>query len=256
MKKGNRNVFMNILMIIGILCLIYFVMYIVLVDLTNLFTLFWLIAGSGCIALRGLIKYTERNSITIPTAVKWVAITLFVAAMLVLVMVEIIIIRYGAAPPSAGADYVLVLGCQVKGTNPSYALTKRLDAAYDYLMDNPDTQVILSGGQGPGEDITEAHAMAEYLKKKGFPESRMLLEDKSQNTDENIRYSMKLMESPEASVVLVTNHFHVFRGVGVAEKQGLSNVEGLGAPTKWYTVPNQYVREAFAVLKYKLWGQI
>lgn len=256
MKKGNRNVFMNILMIIGIICIVYFVMYMVLVDLTNLFTFFWLIAGIGCIVLRGLIKYTERNSITIPPAVKGVVGILFGVALLVLVVVEVIIIRYGTATPSAGADYVLVLGCQVKGTNPSYALTKRLDAAYDYLMDNPDTPVILSGGQGLGEDVTEAHAMAEYLKKKGLPESRMFLEDKSQNTDESIRYSMELMESPDATVVLVTNHFHVFRGVGVAKKQGLSNVEGLGAPTKWYTVPNQYMREGFAVIKYKLWGQI
>ena len=256
MKKGNRNVFMNILMIIGIFCFVYFVMYIVLVDLTNLFTFFWLAAGIGCMVLRCLLRYVERNSVIIPPAVKWVAGILFGMAALVFVVVEGIIIRYGTAEPFPGADYVLVLGCQVKGTTPTYALTKRLDAAYDYLMDNPDTLVILSGGQGPGEDVTEAHAMAEYLKKKGFPETRMLLEDKSQNTDENIRYSMKLMEGPDADVVLVTNHFHVFRGVGVARKQGLTNVEGLGAPTKWYTVPNQYVREAFAVLKYKLWGQI
>lgn len=256
MKKGSRHVFMNLLMIIGILCLVYFVMYIALVDLTNLFTFFWLIAGIGCIVLRGLLRYTERNEVTIPAAVRWTAGILFGAAVLVFLVVEIIIIRYGAAAPSAGADYVLVLGCQVKGTNPTYALAKRLDAAYDYLMDNPDSLVILSGGQGPGEDITEAHAMAEYLKKKGFPESRMLLEDKSQNTDENIRYSMELMESPDRTVVLVTNHFHVFRGVGVAKKQGLTNVEGLGASAKWYTVPNQYMREGFAVIKYKLWGQI
>lgn len=256
MKKGYRHITMNILMIIGILCVVYFVMYIVLVDLTNLFTYFWLIAGIGCIILRGLLIHMERNAIVLPARIKWTIRILACVAALVFVVVETIIIRYGATVPSPGADYVLVLGCQVKGTNPTYALTKRLDAAYDYLMDNPDTMVILSGGQGPGEDVTEAHAMAEYLTKKGFPETRMLLEDKSQNTDENIRYSMKLMESPNAAVVLVTNHFHVFRGVGVARKQGLTNVEGLGASTKWYTVPNQYVREAFAVLKYKLWGQI
>lgn len=243
-------------MIIGVLCLIYFVMYIVLVDLTNLFTYFWLITGIGCILLRGVMLHMERNAIVLPAQIKWMIRILLCVALLVFVVTEAAIIRYGAAAPSPGSDYVLVLGCQVKGKKPSYALTKRLDAAYDYLVDNPDTLVILSGGQGPGEDITEADAMAEYLKKKGFPQDRMLLEAQSQNTDENIRYSMELMESPEASVVLVTNHFHVLRGVGVAKKQGLSNVEGLGAPTKWYTVPNQYVREAFAVLKYKLCGQI
>jgi len=78
----------------------------------------------------------------------------------------------------------------------------------------------------------------------------------SANTYENIKYSKELMGSPEDSVVLVTNHFHVYRGVGVAKKQGLTNVEGLGAPSKWYTVPNLYLREAFAVIKYILCGQI
>lgn len=256
MKKGSKHVIMNILMIIGILCFVYFVMYMVLVDLTNRFTFFWLILGIGCMAFRSLIRYMEHNSVSIPTTVKWVVGILFGVAVLVFVVVEAIIICYGAASPPAEADYVLVLGCQVKGTNPSYALVKRLDAAYDYLMDNSETMVILSGGQGFGEDIAEAHAMAEYLKKKGLPESRMLLEDKSQNTDENIRNGMELMERQDASVVLVTSRFHVFRSVGVAKKQGLTNVEGLGAPTKWYTIPNQYIREGFAVLKYKLWGQI
>lgn len=256
MKKGKLYMLTNIILIIGILCLIYFVMYAVFVDLTNIFTYFWLAAGVGLIVLRQVIVYIKMNQIRIPAAVKWIAGVCFLLVFLVLAVTEGVIIGYGAAKPSKGADYVLVLGAQVKGTNPTYALAKRLDVAYEYLADNPDTLVILSGGKGPGEDVTEAYAMKEYLKKKGIEENRMLLEEQSANTYENIKYSKELMGSPEASVVLVTNHFHVYRGVGVAKKQGLTNVEGLGAPSKWYTVPNLYLREAFAVIKYILCGQI
>lgn len=256
MRKGKLYMLTNIILIIGILCLIYFVMYAVFIDLTNIFTYFWLAAGVGLIVLRQVIIYIKMNQIRIPAAVKWIAGIGFLLVFLVLAVTEGVIIGYGAAKPSKGADYVLVLGAQVKGRNPTYALAKRLDVAYEYLADNPDTLVILSGGKGPGEDVTEAYAMKEYLKKKGIEEDRMLLEEQSANTYENIKYSKELMGSPEDSVVLVTNHFHVYRGVGVAKKQGLTNVEGLGAPSKWYTVPNLYLREAFAVIKYILCGQI
>lgn len=256
MRKGKLYMLMNILLIIGILCLIYFLIYAVFADLTNIFTYFWLAVGIGLIVLRQLVSYIVANHVMVPAVVKWVLGLGCLVVFLVLAVTEGVIIGYGAAKPSEGADYVLVLGAQVKGTNLTYALERRLDAAYVYLEDNPDTMVILSGGKGPGEDVTEAYAMAEYLKKKGIDENRMLLEEQSANTYENINYSKELMENLDASVVLVTNHFHVYRGVGVAKKQGLINVEGLGAPAKWYTVPNLYLREAFAVIKYILCGQI
>lgn len=256
MKKRKERMIMNILMILGILCLVYFVLYMALVDLTNVFTYFWLLAGIGCFVLSLIYKKTVSGQSVIPQWIKWTFGLVFMAAFCVILVTELIIIQYGAEKPAKHADYVLVLGAQVKGSVPSYALQKRLDVAYEYLAENPDTQVILSGGKGPGEDVTEAYAMAVYLQALGIDKERMILEENSTNTDENIRYSMELMENTDDKVVLVTNYFHVCRGVGVAKKQGLSNVEGLGAPTKWYTVPNQYLREAFAVIKYKICGQI
>lgn len=256
MAKGKKSIVMNICLIVGILCLIYFILYVVFVDVTNVFTYFWLVAGIGCIAFSVLYRKVLEGQLVLPPLVKWIFGMIAAAGFLVILVTEVIIIRYGLEQPSKQADYVLVLGAQVKGTKPTYSLMKRLDVAYEYLVENPDAVVILSGGQGPGEDVTEAYAMSVYMKAKGLDESRIILEDRSTNTYENIIYSRELMDSPDASVVLVTNHFHVFRGVGVAKKQGLSNVEGLGAPTKWYTVPNQYLREAFAVIKYKLCGQI
>ena len=256
MKKGITNVITNILMVVGIMCILYFFMYAIFADLTNIFTYFWLLVGVVCIMIKPIVKHMIVKEIVIPVGVKWSFGILFILCMMVFLVTEAIIISYGYHKPQPNADYVLVLGAQVRGKNPTFALQTRLNTAYEYAVENPDTILILSGGQGPGEDVTEAYAMAEYLKKKGLDESQMILEDQSTNTHENIQYSKMLMSSPDASVVLVTNHFHVFRGLGVAKKQGLTNVEGLGAPTKWYTIPNQYVREAFAVIKYKLFGQI
>lgn len=256
MKKGIGNMIMNVFVIIGILCILYFLMYVIFVDLTNVFTYFWLILGVACLLVKPVINYIALKNIAIPSGVKWGCSIVITTLMIVFLITEVIIIGYATHKPQPNADYVLVLGAQVKGKNPTYALQARLNTAYKYALDNPDTILILSGGKGPGEDVTEAYAMAEYLKNKGLDESRMILEQQSTSTYENVLYSKELTVSPDATVVLVTNHFHVFRGVGVAKKQGLTNVEGLGAPTKWYTIPNQYVREAFAVIKYKLCGQI
>ena len=144
----------------------------------------------------------------------------------------------------------------MQGRRPTYNLARRLDAAYSYLEENPGTTAILSGGQGTGEDISEAEAMAVYLEQKGISKERMILENQSKNTDENIRFSREKMGDQNTSVVLVTNSFHVFRSVRIAKKQGLANVEGLGAGIMWYTVPNLYLREAFAILKYAVCGQL
>ncbi len=256
MKKGKDILLTNLLMTIGILSLLYFVMYAVFVDLTNVFTYFWLILGVILVLCKPLATIIYEKQIVIPLTVKWTGGIVIAFLLLIFIVTECVIIGYGSKEPQPDADYVLVLGAQVKGTRLTYALQTRLDTAYEYAINNPKTMVIVSGGQGPGEDVTEAYAMAEYLKAKGLEESRLILEDQSTSTYENIEYSKKLMESTDSKVVLVTNHFHVYRGVGVAKKQGLTNVEGLGASTKWYTIPNQYVREAFAVIKYKLCGQI
>lgn len=256
MKKGKSSLLVNILLVVGILCLLYFLMYAVFVDLTNVFTYFWLVLGLILVLCKPALTFMEAKQIIIPVGLRWIGGSIFTILFLIFIVTECVIIGYGNKEPQPNADYVLVLGAQVKGTRLTYALQTRLDVAYEYAVDNPDSVVIVSGGQGLGEDVTEAYAMAEYLKTKGLDASRLILEDRSTSTYENIEYSKAFIDSTDASIVLVTNHFHVYRGVGVAKKQGLTNVEGLGAPTKWYTIPNQYVREALAVIKYKLFGQI
>ncbi len=242
--------------IIGILSLIYFGAYAALAGLTNKFTYFWLMLGICCLAVAVGYNRIQKCIAVLPGWSKIVATVVVALCVLVLVIAEGMIISYGVSKPQPGADYVIVLGAQVRGRTPSYSLARRLDKAYEYLQQNPTTQVIVSGGQGPGEEITEAAAMAEYLESRGIAKERIILEEQSRNTYENIEYSRRLVEDEDASIVLVTNRFHVFRSVGIAKKQGMENVEGMGAPIKWYTIPNLYLREAFAVVKYALSGQI
>lgn len=245
-----------ILFLIGIISTIYFFVYMSLVDLNNLFTYFWLLLGIAGIGGGIALLMIRRFHITFPKWFSRGALIITGVFLLLFLVVEGIIIGYGNTTPSAGADYVIVLGARVRGEKITANLARRLDAAYDYLAENPQTKVILSGGRGPGEDISEAEAMKRYLEQKGIKPDRMILEDKSENTDQNLSYSLEKMEGPEAAVVIVSNDFHIFRAQGIAKKKGMKNVQGLGAPTKWYTVPNMYVREGFAVIKYAVCRQI
>ena len=146
-------------------------------------------------------------------------------------------------------DYIIVLGAQVREDGPSVVLRYRLDAAIDYLNKTPDTICIVSGGQGKNEPFSEAEGMAEYLIANGIEQDRILLEDESTSTVENIKYSMVLMESPYNGVGIVTNNFHVFRGIQIAKAQGLEGVCGIAADSSVLYLPNNVLRECCGILK-------
>lgn len=147
-------------------------------------------------------------------------------------------------------DYIIVLGAQVRDTGVSKVLKYRLDAAKEYLDENPDTICIVSGGQGANEPCTEAEAMADYLVAHGIEKDRILLEDKSTNTEENIRYSRKLMREENDGVGIVTNNFHVFRSVQISKNQGLKDVYGIAADSNIWYLPHNMLRECGSILKY------
>lgn len=146
---------------------------------------------------------------------------------------------------------VIVLGCGIRGERVSVGLAKRLNKAYEYHLQNPDAVIIVSGGQGPQEDISEALAMKRYLMEKGVPEDRIIMEDKSTSTITNFKYSHEIMKEkglPDDSVVFVTNGYHVYRGASYAKAEGLT-VTHLGTDIIWYTIPMNYLREMMAVVK-------
>lgn len=144
----------------------------------------------------------------------------------------------------------VVLGCHVKGTKPSLMLTRRLEAACEYLKENPDVKCVVTGGQGTGEDITEAEAMKQYLMEKGIEGERILKEDRSVNTDENLAFTKTVLEQNGLSndIVVITDGFHQYRASLIAEKQGLESYS-ISCETRTDLVPTYWVREWFALAK-------
>ena len=158
--------------------------------------------------------------------------------------------------PPAALDDIVVLGAGLRpdGT-PSEALRYRLDAALAYLEENPETDCIVSGGQGFGEVRTEADAMADYLTEHGLEEGRITREERSSTTAENVRFSSELLE-PGAEVGIVTNDFHLYRALRIAEKNGLPGAHGLAAPSNPLYLPQAMLRECAAVVKDALLGNL
>ena len=141
-----------------------------------------------------------------------------------------------------GADYIIVLGAGVIGDRVTPLLAARIDRGIELLHHNPDAKLILSGGQGPGEDIAEGEAMARYVEQKGVGPEKIIVEGKSTSTEENLLFSRELMEKSWPKVIVVTTAYHVFRALLLARQQGLKCV-GFGARTTWYFTLNALIRE-------------
>ncbi len=140
-------------------------------------------------------------------------------------------------------DYVVVLGAGLHGDEPSLALEKRLDKAIEYLNRNNNAKVIVSGGQGKGEEITEALAMYNYLVSSGIDPERIAQEEKATSTYENFMYSKEFMETENA--VFITNDFHIVRSVQMAQLNGM-NVTHVASPTPITLLPVSCARELVA----------
>lgn len=140
------------------------------------------------------------------------------------------------------ADYIVVLGSGIIGKKVTPLLAARIERGMELLHCNPNAVLIMSGGQGSGEDIPESVAMAAYAVGKGVDAERIIMEQKSVSTEENLLFSRKLMDKEAPKIVIVTTAYHVFRALILAKQQGMKCV-GFGAKTKWYFTLNALIRE-------------
>ncbi|WP_165842270.1 YdcF family protein [Paenibacillus xerothermodurans] len=149
------------------------------------------------------------------------------------------------------ADYMIVLGAGLKGSALSDTLQRRLDTSIQVIRGNPAIPVILSGGQGSDEHLSEAEAMYKYLVSHGIPRERLLLENKSTSTEENLLFSKELMSARGAvnpRVAIVTSDFHLFRAKLLARQIGLPHTVGIASSSPFFVEVNYLIREYFGVL--------
>ena len=154
----------------------------------------------------------------------------FLLILVYFIVCNIFIFIYAQQKPSQHAQTMVILGSQVLGT-PAVAsptLADRLDVAVQYLNENPETKVVVCGGQGEDESATEASVMAKYLIDKGIDANRVYQEDKSRRTAEQFIFANRVI--PLGKTVVVTNDFHILRSIMLAKRSGIHDVSGLSAP--------------------------
>ncbi len=240
--------------VLAILCVVYCAGVVLTKAAGTKFFLIWLfgaaiLAGIGYGLGHGLFM-------RLPFWVRAAAAVVLAAGAVWFCFVEGLILSGFGREAKAGIPYIIVLGAQIKENGPSVALARRLDCAYAYLVKNPDTVCVVSGGQGSNEPVSEAEGMRKYLEEKGIAKERIVLEDASRDTQQNLSFSRKLIPEGVTRVGIVTSNFHVYRSVRLAKKQGFSDAEGLAATSGLYFLPNNMLREFFGVMKDWVFGNM
>lgn len=228
---------------LGILSLLYYFICIAYAHSGVSWLWIWPLLSLFCFAR----YYMLRKEFRIPKAISRIYYTAVLLFLSLFLFVEGRIIGTMYAESRPGLDYIVTMGAAVHGNIPSTPLQLRINATIDYLYDNPNTILIASGGKGRGETISEAKCISMLTEEAGIAPERILLEEASHNTNENILYSFANIPEGE-SVGLVTNSFHMYRAMRIANLQG-HTVSPVPAPTLLPLGIHYTVREFFAVIE-------
>lgn len=272
----------GILISLAVLCVAYFVVIVAYAGIGTSFAFIWLFFAALLLFLVYGKWYYARNLERIPRWVPVSVVTTCAAGVVVLVLLCILVFLGAAASDKENLDYVIVLGARVKEHTISNSLKMRLDKAIEYAEENPDTILVLSGGIGPGESVSEAQVMREYLIYNGVRPEQLLIEDQSISTVENIAYSKVVIEqhrqkdkrelvplrqkrtsvpyaiAPDKplEIGVLTSNFHIYRARLTAEKWGFDNVYGISAASDPVLFYHLCVRECASIVKDRLMGNM
>ena len=171
-------------------------------------------------------------------------------------VISVFMVSAARQQPKDGDATLIVLGCRARNGVPSRMLKRRLDAACDCLNENSSIKVIVSGGKGNDETVSEAEAMRNYLVAKGIVPERIYMEDKSVDTGQNLRYSKEIIEREGLSrnIAIVTDGYHQYRAGLIAKRLGM-DTSAVSAHTSGYLLPTYWVREWFAIPYYYIKGK-
>ncbi len=257
MVKRKKSIYI-FFEIIGILLILYYLM---------LKIMFGFVAFSSVFCMLGIVLlvygYVElKFNIDIwghiPKIYRMIITTLFTIGLVIFIGIESIIIYNGHHHDTQKPDYLVVLGAGLRGRSISASLLYRLETALDFHDMYPDLKIVVSGGQGEGEDMTEALAMKNFLVDNGVDPSLIIMEDKSTNTYENFLYTKNVLEEEtrkeDFTITIISNNFHMYRAKFLAKEVGF-NTYGYSAPSHKASALVFYVREFFGIIKAYIFRQ-
>ena len=252
MKREKKpSSFVNLIfLILSVFCMVYYLMNGVIVRFPQSLLWLWLVMSLAFFLRYIIVRRTIRTGK--PSPLPKILLRLMHSAiaigLVLFISVEALVISAAFSTPPDALDYIIVLGAKVNGTSPSGALRNRITVAYEYLLENPDTLIVASGGQGPDEGISEAECIRRGLTARGIADERIIMEDQSTSTLENILLSLPLMEKEDAKIGVVTNNYHMYRAMKIASSQTDRDFYSVPVATSMLSLPHGMLREFAAIL--------
>jgi uncharacterized SAM-binding protein YcdF (DUF218 family) len=236
--------------VLGILFVLYFVNISIYWGRADSFNKAMIFIGFAWIIMSVKIEKIPVLLKKLPGAVKIFLKICAVVFALSFIIIEWVIMRNMRTTAALDADYVMVLGCQVDGSIPSIPLIRRVNTAVKYLNENKNAGVVITGGKGPGENISEAEAMKRILIRNGIEHRRIFEESGAKSTMENFKFSNELYNLHDKNVVVVSSDYHMFRALSMAKKLNYKNVSALPSKSQVSVLPVYLLREYAAVVYY------
>ena len=217
----------------------------ILIGIGEVATFFWLMGDS--VATMEQMAHPGYKALLLVSTIVSVSV-IYLSVSFLIFMVYSLFLQI--IPRKKDFDYLIIHGAGlINGDKVSKLLAERIDKAIEVYQKDPTPPIMIpSGGQGSDETISEAEAMARYLKEKGIPEDKIILEDQSTTTFENLENSKAIIDSREGPkyTALVTSNYHVYRALRYCRRVGL-DCTGIGSHVAFYYWPSALIREFIAV---------
>ena len=244
------------LIVAGVFCGLYGLGVLCIIGANHWFNFFGFIL---CVCFECFALFLPRFR-RLPVIIKKSMVIVTVLCMAIFLLFEIFIILEAQSEPEQNATYVVILGAKVNGREPSLTLSRRIASAAEYMLENPDSIAVATGGRGADESIAEGEAIARGLVALGVDTQRVLKETSSTSTRENLIFALEIIEdyggTVADSVVIVSSAFHLYRAKRLAQTIGYEDISGQGSSSMLYLVPHYYLREFVAVFKEKIEGNL
>lgn len=254
MKKVIIMIFRIILAVFGIVLIRYYIAPFVSLRVLNAGNVFGIGVGAlmvmvaiffegFCTAIKSLWESSGGKAVIS-------VICVFVLAFTSLFFVTLGKIVNSSKYTATDQSVIIILGCQIRGSEPSMTLRARCNAAAEYLNEHPKAVAIATGGQGADEDLSEGQCIYNLLTDAGIDGNRIYIEDKSTNTDQNIANAKKIIDENDLAnngeVAVATSEYHQYRARLICKKNGLT-ASSVPSRSSKYAKPTFFTREVFGV---------